>query len=220
VVPESQWNIEDFRNQCVGDPYTDVDADGTSHPHGTIAGIILNGAITTRDGAFHVLTIGGGSEAEFGAELVTCRTATATPGAPTNVSVWTDLISSGTTTERFSMFPFALAGSIIGANLTAKSAYNQNPSTLATAPTGAALIAAQTAFQQTNTSLTVGQAIGQFAQGLTQLTFGNPSSMLTLRPTFEKWSNEFNEHIVAFCASRTKAKPGTPKADICSYLAP
>jgi hypothetical protein len=218
VVPEGQWTIEDFRNQCVGDPYIDDTTDGTSHPHGTVAGIILNGAITTRDGAFHFFALGGGSEAEFGAEVVTCGTPRETPGPPNNVSVWSDLISSGTRTERLSMFPFALTGAIIAANLTAKASYNQNPTT-AGAPTGASLAAAQAAFQQTNTSLSVGQAIGSFAQGLTQLTFGNPSSALTLRKTFDKWASEFNEHLVVFCTIKAKAAASGAKGnDLCGYL--
>jgi hypothetical protein len=220
IVPEAQWNIEDFRNQCAGDPFIDTDANNNSVPaHGTVAGILLNGSITTKDGAFRVFSISGGSEAEFGAELVTCGGSPGSGGQPNNVSVWSDLISSGSKTHRLSMFPFALTGAIIGANLTAKSSYNQNPATLANAPTGTALAAAQSAFQQTNTSLAVGQSIGQFAQNFSTLTFGNPGSALTLRKTFEQWANEFNEHLIVFCEGNGhRAAPAGNRADLCGYL--
>src|SRR5581483_11952543 len=204
VVPESEWTIEDFRAQCAEDPYVAVPGAG----HGTVAGIILNGAITSRDGAFRLFTIAGGTEADFGAELVTCEAPQNSQSPPNNVAEWSDLISSGTTTHRLSMFPIAAAGAIMAANLTAKSSYNVSPTVSGTAASNAL-----TAFEKTNTSLAVGQGLGQFAAGFSTLTFGNPGSALTLRPTFEKWASEFNQHFVAFCLAQGKVAP-----NVCAYI--
>ena len=213
VVPETAWNEEDFRNQCAGDPYTEsAQNDHSWSASGTLAGVVINGAIVTRDGAFHIITVGGGSEADFGAEVITCNKDTLGPGPPTNGVLWTDLISSGTHTERASLFLPAAAGAYEAALLTAKAGYNQNPipSTTTTVVTGmktttTTIQGQSTNYQQANTSLLIGSALGTFIQGLTSLTLGNPSPALTLRSTFEKWANEFNQHLLVACANATGA---------------
>ncbi len=208
VLPEAQWTVEDFRAQCVGDPLVESKGEG----HGTVAGIILNGAITSQDGAFHLLDITAGTEANFSAELVRCNARDSAVDAPPNEMVFSDLISSGTTTWRISLFPIALAGTLIAANLSAKSQYNSSP---AASLSGPALTAATLAFQQTNTSLTIGQALGQFAAGLSSMTIGNGTSGLTLHRTFDNWAEAFALHLNAYCSH-----PGNITTSPCSYFPP
>jgi hypothetical protein len=193
VIPETNWTVEDFRNQCIADPY--VRASGAVREHGTLGGVVMNGAITSQDGSFQLFRVLGATEANFASELINCDAPNPQPdetqASRTQTSMlWGEIISSGSDTKRLSLFPFAVAGAWIGANLTAKEQYINGP-----------ISNAQSATQQANTGLVIGAAIGSFASGLSSLTVGNPNSGLTLRKTFERLADELQTDLSSVCGS-------------------
>ena len=80
VVPESYWTLEDFRAQCLEDPYLPNDPGnpfgvGQNAPagRGTLGAVVLNGSTVSVDGTFAIFTVYGSSEANYAAQLVTCN---------------------------------------------------------------------------------------------------------------------------------------------------
>jgi hypothetical protein len=184
VLPESQWDIEDYNNQCAADPLVSGTKEGrTGLESGTIGAILLNGSITYQDGIFYVAYVTGGTEANYSAEVVSCE-------GPTNNLILADNISAGKKTSRVSLFPIAVAGALLQANLTAKTAFL--PTNLVNAPIGS---------QQSYAAAENGEAIGTFATNLSSVILGNPSSSRTLRSTFEQWALDFDEDLKTFCKS-------------------
>jgi hypothetical protein len=186
VIPESAWTVEDFRTQCVQDPYstTPEPNESTEGPHGTLGGIILNGAVRTEDGTFNLFTITGGSEESFGAQVVDCSAKTWPPLS----TVWSDNVSNGNKTTAFSLFPVAIAGTIEAARWAAHAASLPAPGPSASPNVLAAYLDYET-----------GVAIGSFASSVSGLTIGNPSSGLTLEHASEAWANSFERDLSEFC---------------------
>jgi hypothetical protein len=190
VVAESQWTVEDFRAQCIEDPYSNQPGKTSAGPHGTVGGIILNGAIVTHDGTFNILTVTGGSEANFTAQVVDCTGGDAAR-PPLLSAVWSDNISDGNKTTAFSLFPVALAGTILEARWAARAASLPAPNPSSSPGILGAYVDYET-----------GVAFGTFAGAASGLTIGNPSSGLTLRHSFEAWSRDFTGNLYGFCESQ------------------
>jgi len=191
VVPESTWNLEDFRAQCLDDPYVPNDPNNpygarqsTPAGHGTLGAIVLNGSTVTADGTFAVVTVYGSSEANFTAQVVNCSSA-----APPYLStVWSDNISDGNKTTALSFFPLALAGTLLEANSAAHEATMPAPNPSASPNALNSFITYQNDV-----------ALGTFAANSSGLTLGNPSSGLTFRHTFEGWAGKLAANLNAFC---------------------
>jgi hypothetical protein len=192
VVPESTWNLEDFRSQCAADPYVPADpnnpygtlGDGTVPGHGTIGAVVLNGSTVTADGTFAILTVYGSSEANYTSQVVECSSG----GAPFISTVWSDNISQGNKTTALSFFPLALAGTLIAAHSAAKQATIPAPNPSASPNVLASFFTYQTDI-----------ALGSFAANTSSLTLGNPSSGLTLRHAFEAYANSLEANLNGFC---------------------
>jgi|GEM_PF-5545332 len=194
VVPESTWNLEDFRTQCLDDPYVPNDPNnpfGTGQSaaagHGTLGAIVLNGSTVTADGTFAIVTIYGSSEANFAAQAVSCNS-----GAAPNLStVWSDNISDGNKTTALSFFPIALAGTLLEANSAAHAAAVPAPNPSSSPNQLSTFISYQNSV-----------ALGTFAANTSNLALGNPSSGLTFRHTFEGWASKLAANLNAFCKLR------------------
>jgi hypothetical protein len=191
VVPETTWNLEDFRAQCVDDPYVPNDANnpygtGLSKPagRGTLGAIVLNGSTVAVDGTFAIFTIYGSSEANFTGQVVDCH-----PGAgPPLTAVWSDNISGSNKTTAISFFPLALAGTLLAANSAAHEV-------AAPAPNPSSSPNALSSFITYQNDV----ALGTFAANTSTLTLGNPSSGQTYRHSFESWSDKFETGLNDFC---------------------
>jgi len=191
VVPESTWNLEDFRSQCLDDPYVPNDpanpygvGQNTPAGHGTIGAVVLNGSTVAVDGTFAIFTVYGSSEANFAAQVIGCNSG----GGPALSTIWSNNISGSNKTTAISFFPVALAGTLLAANSAAHevAAPAPNPSSSPNA---------------VNTFVTYQNdvALGTFAANTSGLTLGNPSSGQTFRHTFESWTAKFAIDLNAFC---------------------
>lgn len=204
VVPETTWNLEDFRTQCIDDPYVPNDPNNPYGPlggqgtagHGTLGGIALNGSTVTADGTFAIFTVYGSSEANFTAQVIDCR-----PGPiPPLSTVYSANISNGNKTTSLSFFPFALAGTIWAANSAAHAAISPVPGPSSSPSAVSTFVSFQTDI-----------ALGTFAANTSSLALGNPSSGLTFRHTFEAYANSLSNNLGAFC----KVQPGQ---NVCKAL--
>lgn len=204
VVPETTWNLEDFRTQCIDDPYVPNDPNnpygspGGPAPagHGTLGAIALNGSTVTADGTFAIFTVYGSSEANYAAQVIDCR-----PGpTPPLSTVYSANISNGNKTTSLSFFPFALAGTLWAASAAAHVASLPAPGPSSSPNTLNTFVSYQTDV-----------ALGTFAANTSSLALGNPSSGLTFRHTFEAYANSLSNDLHAFCKLQ-------PAQNVCKAL--
>ncbi len=191
VVPESYWTLEDFRAQCLEDPYVPNDPGnpfgvGQNAPagHGTLGAVVLNGSTVTVDGTFAIFTIYGSSEANYAAQVVTCNSS----GGPALANVWSDNISGSNKTTAISFFPIALGGVLLASNATAHEAVAPQPN-----PSSAPNSVGPYITYQNDV------AVGTFLGNTSGLALGNPSSAQTLRHSFESWAGKFANDLNSFC---------------------
>jgi hypothetical protein len=202
VIPESSWTLEDFRAQCLEDPYVPNDpgnpfgiGQNASAGHGTLGAVVLNGSTVSVDGTFAIFTVYGSSEANYAAQVVTCNST----GGPALANVWSDNISGSNKTTAISFFPLALGGVLLASNATAHEAVAPAPN-----PSSAPNSVGNFITYQNDV------AVGTFLGNTSGLTLGNPSSAQTLRHSFESWAGKFANDLNAFC--KLQAAQGVCKA--------
>jgi hypothetical protein len=191
VVPESYWTLEDFRAQCLEDPYLPNDPGnpfgvGQNAPagRGTLGAIVLNGSTVSVDGTFAIFTVYGSSEANYAAQLVTCNS----NGGPALANVFSDNISGSNKTTAISFFPLALGGVLLASNATAHEAVAPAPNPSSSPNSVGSYITYQNDV-----------AVGTFLGNTSGLTLGNPSSAQTFRHSFESWAKTFANDLNGFC---------------------
>jgi hypothetical protein len=193
VVPETTWDLEDFRTQCLDDPYVPNDSTnpygiGLSAPagHGTLGAIVINGSTVAVDGTFAIFTVYGSSEANFTGQVVDCSSG----AGPSLSAVWSDNVSGSNKTTAISFFPLALAGTLLASNALAHEVATPAPSAKATPNPNA--VSTFVTYQND-------VALGTFAGNTSSLTLGNPSSGQTFRHSFESWTDTFVKGFNKFC---------------------
>jgi hypothetical protein len=187
VIPERQWNMEDFRAQCAGDPYV---KEANGQEHGTVGAVVLDGTVTYEDGSFHFATVTGRSQADYSVEVLSCADQINMDGNQTSglESVISDKVSKSSWRAVPSIFPLALGLAMVSANVTAKTAFL--PAPVVNGPNNTV---------QAYSNSVIATAVGSFAAASAGLVFGNPNSALSLRKTFEEVADEVNTTYTSAC---------------------